>query len=109
MPDYIPYMIALFICCAQAGFQTNHVFPLSRAMMGIKETKYRSKYTVHQRLTISSAYQVIRAGCLILAMGCINTWAVGIPIMVVGLILIVLGCRMQSILKKRFGRVDHDA
>lgn len=77
--------------------------------MGIIETKYRSTYTIHERLYISSAYQVIRAGCLILAIGCINPWAVGIPIMVVGLILIVLGCRMQSILKKRIRRADTGA
>lgn len=108
MPDYVPYAIALFICCAQAGFQGRHVFPLSRAMMGIIETKYRSTYTIHERLTISSAYQVTRAGCLILAIGCINYWAVGIPIMLVGLILIVLGSRMQYMLKMRFRKVASD-
>ena len=109
MPEFIPFWIAVFICCAQAGFQGKHVFPLSRAMMGIKEAEYRSKYTVHQRLYISFAYQVIRAGCLILAVGCINSWAVGIPIMVVGIILNIFGYRMQYILKKQFGREDQHA
>lgn len=103
----IPYVIASAICMLQLLIQSRCIYPLKLRVRGILKDKQTTRYNVHESLHLISAAQLIRGGLLVVAIGCVNYWPIGIPIAIIGLVITTLGCRMYLILKRQFAVQNH--